>query len=270
MAKMKAAMIGFLPGGQDPYETLAEYAKIGYSAFEGADLLLKGDAAENRKRVEDMGLKPLAVHFDTENHPAIGEIVRRAKAAGVSRAACYMGCAGAYRFNCRPDKPGYDEVMRELEMYETSAKALAEEGITLSFHNHDAELRQTLRGVPLLYLMAANTEYLKFEADVGWVLYGGEDPVAVLKALGSRLAALHIKDFAEGDVTVNERDGRVNIMPNFTTPGTGLLPLKECLETACGLGLDYAIVEQDFQRNLTQKETLTAAYLNMKETGFVE
>ena len=34
--------------------------------------------------------------------------------------------------------------------------------------------------------------------------------------------------------------------------------------------MDYAIVEQDFQFNLTEAETLRAAYLNMKETGFVE
>ena len=41
MNKMKAAMIGFLPKEQDPYEVLESYAKLGYSAFEGADVLLR-------------------------------------------------------------------------------------------------------------------------------------------------------------------------------------------------------------------------------------
>ena len=41
-------------------------------------------------------------------------------------------------------------------------------------------------------------------------------------------------------------------MPRFTTPGTGLLDLKGCLETASGMGMEWAIVEQDFQYNLTQ------------------
>lgn len=58
-------------------------------------------------------------------------------------------------------------------------------------------------------------------------------------------------------------------MPRFTTPGTGVLNLAGCLKTASEMGMKHAIVEQDFQYNLTQLETLTAAYYNMKETGYV-
>ena len=59
MNKMKAAMIGFLPKEQDPYEVLESYAKLGYSAFEGADVLLReGDPAENLKRVNSFGMQP--------------------------------------------------------------------------------------------------------------------------------------------------------------------------------------------------------------------
>ena len=46
--------------------------------------------------------------------------------------------------------------------------------------------------------------------------------------------------------------------------------MKDCLSVGLELGIEWAIVEQDYQYNLTQKETLTAAYLNMKETGLVE
>ena len=97
------------------------------------------------------------------------------------------------------------------------------------------------------------------------MLYGGHDPVQFMKDVGPRLSAVHIKDFVEGEVK-NEN----NIMPRFTTPGTGLLPLKDCLAAAFDLGMDYAIVEQDFQNKVTELQTLTAAYVNMRETGFVE
>ena len=119
----------------------------------------------------------------------------------------------------------------------------------------------------MYWLMAANAPSLKFELDVGWVTYGGQDPVKVMKALGDRLYAVHIKDFTEGEVP--REDGHPKIMPRFTTPGTGLLNLKGCLQTASEMNIPYAIVEQDFQYNLTQLETLTAAYYNMKETGFI-
>lgn len=275
MNKLKAAMIGFLPQEGDPYQVLETYAKMGYSAFEGADLLLReGDPAENRKRVEAMGLKPIAVHcgFSPDNPPDPAEVAGRAKKTGVTLAMCYCGCVGGYRFGGSPVPPTYDDLMKECEALDKVAKALESEGISLAFHNHDAEFLQCLKGVPAYYLMAANTEYLKFEVDVGWVTYAGHDPVTVMKALGDRLCAVHIKDFIPGKVI--ERDptpeGRVITMPVFTTPGTGALNLKGCLETAAGLGMEYAIVEQDYQYNLTQEETLRAAYLNMKETGFVE
>ncbi len=262
---MKAALIGFLPKGCDPYATLESYAKAGYRAFEGADLLLQGDVKENLRRVESFGMKPLAVHINIGGEYDLDEIIRRAHAVGVTRAACYCGTAGAYRFGGRPTPPTLDDILRECEEFETAAQRLKAEGITLSFHNHDAEFKQVLGGVPVIYHMLANTEALSFEVDCGWVLYGGHDPVRFLKDVGPRLAAVHIKDFTEGDV----QNGN-NVMPRFTTPGTGLLPLKDCLVAAFDLGMDYAIVEQDFQNKVTELQTLTAAYVNMRETGFVE
>jgi len=113
-------------------------------------------------------------------------------------------------------------------------------------------------------LMLKNTENLTFELDVGWVAYAGVDPVNLIYRMKDRIAALHIKDFALGKV--DQRGPK----PNFTTPGTGVLNLAGVLEAGVAIGQEWAIVEQDFQRNLSQKETLTAAYLNMKETGFLE
>ena len=166
MNKMKAAMIGFLPKDKDPYEVLESYAKIGYRAFEGADLLLKGDPAENLKRVQSFGMQPLAVHYDAWNAPDAAEIIKRAHATGVTRAACYAGVAGAYRFGGRETPPTYDDILREAEQFDKTAEALGREGIVLSFHNHDAEFVQTINGVPVIYLMAANTQYLKFGVEI--------------------------------------------------------------------------------------------------------
>ena len=272
MNKMKAAMIGFLPKEQDPYEVLESYAKLGYSAFEGADVLLReGDPAENLKRVNSFGMQPLAVGYNIWDPPAVADVIDRAKKTGVKRAACYAGCAGAYRFGMRNDPPSYDELMKECEQFDKAAEELGKEGIVLSFHNHDAEFLQKLNGVPVIYLMAANTQYLKFEVDCGWVTYADYDPINFMKGLGDRMTAVHIKDFVAGPpVERHEPDGRVTSMPRLTTPGTGALDLKGCLEAAQAAGMDYAIVEQDFQFNLTEAETLRAAYLNMKETGFVE
>ncbi len=269
MEKMKAAMIGFLSKEKDPYEQLEIYAKMGYRAFEGANLLLRdGDPSENLKRVKSFGMEPLAVHLNIMDPPPIADVIKDAQATGVKRVACYCGCAGAYRFGGRPTPPTLDELKKECEAFDKAAEELGKEGISLSFHNHDAEFLQVLGGVPVFYQMVANTQYLKFEVDCGWVAYAGCDPIYVMKNLGDRMVSVHIKDFEAGSSVTREEDSIV--MPRFTTPGTGALDLKGCLETALAAGMDYAIVEQDFQYNLSQEETLQAAYLNMKETGFVE
>jgi len=275
MEKMKAGFIGFVGFQEpDPYPVLESYAQIGFKGFESGDTLFRdGDPVENLKKVQSYGIAPLAMGMMSrpgEAPPTAAELIKKCKTIGVDRVATFAGCVGMFRFGMRPVPPSYDEVMQEIESFDALAKELSAEGIRFTFHNHDVEFTQTYRGVPAIFLMAANSEYLKFELDTGWAAYAGANPVHVLKKLGDRVSDIHIKDFVPGEVRQKMPNGNENIMPAFTAPGTGLLDMAGCLEAAQALGIEYAIVEQDFMRNLTPHETLTAAYLNMKETGFVE
>lgn len=270
MNKLKAAMIGFLPQDGDPYQTLESYAKIGYRAFEGGNMLFKGDVSENSKRVEAMGMEPISIACSgamDDMEAGISQLIKDAHTIGVKQVTCYGGIGCSYRFSDEAPAPTMDALLREAEYFENVAQALKKEDLNFCFHNHDIEFTYTLNGIPLYWLMAANAPSLKFEVDCGWATYAGQDPVTVMKALGDRLYAVHIKDFTPG--AVEREGGHPPVMPRFTTPGTGILNLKGCLETASEMGVQYAIVEQDFQYNLTQLETLTAAYYNMKETGFI-
>ncbi len=282
MNMLKAGFIGFTPFGGDPedfYKALEAYAGIGYSGFEGGNMLTRnGDAKENLARVKAFGMEPLSVGlgFGGLDNVNVKEVAETAHLLGVNRAATFMGCVGGYRFGQREDKPGYDEVMKEIEQLNAIAKELQKEGIVTTFHNHDAEFLHFYKGLPAFYLMMENSEYLKFELDVGWALYGHYDPLQVMEDLGDKLKALHVKDFTYSNVAhptrpgqeVDESKAQVS-MPRFTTPGTGLLPLRAVLKKASEMGLDYAIVEQDFMYHMNQFETLTGAYHNMKETGYV-
>lgn len=266
---MKAGFIGFItPEMGDPYKELEKYAQIGYTGMESGDLLLQGDVKENVKRVRDMGLIPLTVHCPDADADA-GELIRKAQAVGVSYVVNYALCAAMYRFNFRETDPDYDEFRRELEKMDKLAGELKKEGIQLLFHNHDVDFTKCYKGVPAMYLMSALTENLNFEVDTGWVTYAGHDPQVVLRDLGERVSLIHVKDFVCGEVPRKGTYGS-HTMPRFTTPGTGKLNLRGVLQTASEMGIPYAIVEQDFQYHLTELETLTAAYLNMKETGFVD
>lgn len=265
---MKAAFIGFVsPETDDILSTLESHAKIGYKGFEGGDLLFaKGDPEENLKRLQSCGITPTGLHYGEPGKADLPELIKKAHTIGVNKVMCYAGAVSMPRFMLSEEPLSKEAVLRELEIFDRDAAELQKEGIDLLFHNHHFEFLESIDGIPALYFMAAHTERLKFEVDCGWACYAGYDPVIVLRTLGSRVGAVHIKDFVDGTKIVKEGAAP---MPNFTTVGTGKLPLAPVLEAASELGMDYAIVEQDFQRNLSVHETLTAAYLNMKETGFV-
>ena len=280
---MKAGFIGFMPFGLDfdqTIEQLKKYRELGYTATEHATFLLKGDVEENKKKLADIGVEALCVGLGmggTYTDEDIKKVIDQAKKTGVKRAATFAGCVGMHRFGIRPTPPTYDEVMAEIENLNYVAKELAKEGIVTTFHNHDAEFQAFYKGKSAFYTMVDESEYLKFEVDTGWALYGHFDPVKVLKYCGDKLNCIHIKDWTYGNaVQTMTRPGvevdpnaYQNAMPRFTAPGTGFLPLAAVLEQADEMGMEHAIVEMDFMYHMDQAETLRAAYLNMKETGFV-
>ncbi|MCL2815870.1 MAG: sugar phosphate isomerase/epimerase [Oscillospiraceae bacterium] len=80
-------------------------------------------------------------------------------------------------------------------------KMISENGLVLSYHNHDWEIKNNYSG---LYFLCDNTDpkYLSFVPDVGWVTRGEGNPVEVLKRLGARVSNLHFKEFTnEGKIT---------------------------------------------------------------------
>ena len=109
---------------------------------------------------------------------------------------------------------------------------LAQAGITLAFHNHSGEFYPNRDGlVPFEELLARTP--LCFELDTYWAFHAGQDPVRLMERLGSRLAAIHLKDGA--------RDGT-----GFPL-GMGEAPVRACWEKAREMGVPV-VVESETQR----------------------
>jgi sugar phosphate isomerase/epimerase len=272
MAKMKAGITGFIPKDADFFETLKTYAKMGYRAFEGAGRLLNmgGDPKDNAKRVRDMGMELLTVGTNVQNgnQPDAAQLVKDARTLGVERVTFYHSSLAAYRFNDRPDLPEWPEMKKEIATVKELGKNLASEGIKLVFHNHDPEFIYCYQGVPYFWLLAAACEDLKFEPDLGWIHYAGWDPAKLISQLGGRIVSLHVKDYIPGD---NFEHKTLTIrVPRYCAPGAGVVDLFACFQAADKIGVEWAIIEQDMQYQLTHAQSVQAAYFNMKDTGFVE
>jgi sugar phosphate isomerase/epimerase len=265
MKKMKAGWIGFLKPEDDFWKSVELLSSIGYRGMEGGEALLKGNTLDNIKRFHDMGMQVLTVSADIKDlrQENYDDIVNRAHQLQTDSATVWVCSINSSFWN---QEPVYDEVMRDCEAMEKAAEKLNEEGISLCYHNHYQDFLVNFRGISCFDLLIYNTEKLCIELDVGWVTNGLEDPCRVMERIEDRLSAIHVKDYLKGEP--REKEG--GWAPIFTTVGNGELKLVPVLETAQRLGIKWAVVEQDQMHNLSAMESLTASYLNMKETGIVE
>jgi sugar phosphate isomerase/epimerase len=115
-----------------------------------------------------------------------------------------------------------DEVARVADDLNAAAAAAARHGVRVGYHNHAQELEIVLDGTPALEVLAAHLDdAVVLEVDTYWAAVGGQDPVALLKRLGERVAAVHVKD---GPATPDPLD-QVPV-------GQGDLPVREILAAA--------------------------------------
>lgn len=122
--------------------------------------------------------------------------------------------AGAQLLNFNPSpKPNRERKSDdELEAQARYVNALGEklrlQGFRLHLHHHDPEMAENAREWRHL-LQNTDPELVGFCVDVDWVKRGGQDPLAILQAAGSRLLSLHLRnsrggvwseEFGEGDI----------------------------------------------------------------------
>lgn len=273
MEKLLPGFTGFIPRGENYFETLKKYAGYGYRLTEnGGFCFREGDPKDNAKRIRDLGLEifTLSTTVQNGNYPDVKELAERCHTIGVDNVVMYHSSSTSWRFADRDEHPDYDEAMAEIDRMDRLSKDLREEGINFVFHNHDQEFITKFNGVQLFWIMAVKCEYLKFELDTCWAQYAGEDVPKLIKTLGNRLAALHVKDYNRGELYENKPRRRV-LVPRYTTPGSGLVDLQACFQAACeNTDVKYAIIEQDFPNKVSVDDTVRAAITNMRETGYVE
>jgi sugar phosphate isomerase/epimerase len=88
-----------------------------------------------------------------------------------------------------------DDIARIAERLAVAADAAAARGLRVGYHNHAHELEARIDGVPALEVFAGILDdRVALEIDTYWALVGGVDPADLLRRLGDRVVALHVKD----------------------------------------------------------------------------
>jgi sugar phosphate isomerase/epimerase len=226
--------------------TLKRLREIGYRAVELAGYGNLKNAREVKTALDDTGMLACASHAPIEQLEAdLPRALDEAATLGHTNLVCPW-----MPENRRADARGWRETAGALSRI---GAACREKGFTLSYHNHSFEF-QKFDGKTGFDIFCENSdpESLKLELDVYWANHGGEDPVAMIKKLGRRIALLHLKDMAAG---AEQR---------FAPVGAGILDFPGILSAGDEAQVPWGIVEQDACYELPPLEAVKISYENLK------
>jgi sugar phosphate isomerase/epimerase len=156
-----------------------------------------------------------------------------------------------------------DDWKATADLLNAKGKALKAAGLTMGYHNHNVEFSPlggtTGAGTNGLEILLKNTDpaLVAFEMDVGWVVAGGHDPFALLKAHAGRFKQMHVKDV------------KATTKPNFvfqqdpTEVGSGIIPWPKLLGAAYAEGVRGFFVEQEppFEKGRLEAARISHDYL---------
>lgn len=139
--------------------------------------------------VKESGLRVVSLHTDLDSvEKDVPATVAEVKALG----AKYAVITGMYRFSYSDER-----AVRELAArLNRAGEALAREGVSLLYHNHNCELQwvnQEQRAYDLL-LSETDPAEVGFEFDSYWFTEGGANALSWMERLGERMKLWHIND----------------------------------------------------------------------------
>jgi sugar phosphate isomerase/epimerase len=198
---------------------------------------------------ESHSLSIPAIHTDLDtlekNMPRLGE----------------AGAALGFTYVILPSIPderrqSLDDYKRMAEVFNGIGENAKKEGLRFAYHNHGYGLSEVDGQIPL-HLIFDNTDpdLVFFEMDLFWTISGKADPVEYLKKYKNRYHLMHVKDMKE--LKTFSGDGGnasqwIELFPNMTTAGDGVIDLEAILQVAKKNGVRHFFVEQDMVENPEQ------------------
>ncbi|MGM0873832.1 MAG: sugar phosphate isomerase/epimerase family protein [Bacillota bacterium] len=228
---------------KDFYGTLEKVAELGFNGVELAGYW--GKEAEDLKATLDrLGLTAVSSHVPIEkmedNLEAELEYLKT------------IDCKNIVCPYLLEDRRG--DYLQLAKILNKVGERSQQEGILLSYHNHDFELEKS-DGKSYLDILFAETnpEYVKAELDVYWLTLAGEDPLQWMEKYTGRIPLIHLKDMTTDDKRT------------FAELGTGGVNIEGVLKKSKEAKVQWLVVEQD-KCNRSPFESIEISMKYLKET----
>lgn len=253
----------------DPLGTLKELAKIGYQNVEHANYVNRKfygwTPAEFKKVLGDLGMKMPSGHtvLGKQHWDEAKKDFADSWKYTVEDAA-YMG----QQFVISPwmdskVRQSYDELMKQLEIFNKSGELCKKSGMKFGYHNHDFEFSEKLNDKTLYDIILQNTDpnLVMQQLDTGNLYNGGARAIDIVQKYPGRFESLHVKD------EIVSAGGKEKY--ESTILGTGIVSVKEVVDLCRKSGgTIHFIIEQESYQGKTPLQCMKEDYEIMKKWGY--
>lgn len=217
--------------------TLALIRKLGIRELEVSQDLGSSPAAF-RKMLDHHDLKVTSMMADY-----------RRLSADCDAVAAHAGALGAKYVVCStiPHRGKYlapEDCKIAAERLNTWGESLLKRGIHCCYHTHGIEFKPWQNGTVFDFLAELmDTRFANFEMDVFWIVYGGQNPVTMLRKYAGRFPLMHVKDIRKGTIL-----GRTpaDVREEESVPlGQGIVDLPAALRAAVRAGVRHFYIEDE-------------------------
>lgn len=223
--------------------TLAEVARRGFIATEPYDFVRRADALADALAASGLTAPSGHAFLASEsfvNPDGSGTTLPVPAPDEVFAAAQRLGMGIVIDPYTAPARwESVDQVAETARLLNAAVEIGERYGIRVGYHNHAHELEASFDGRTGLETLADLLDpRVVLEVDLYWAARAGVDPVALVRRLGDRVVAVHVKD------GVLDAEALRAYPPADQVPaGAGVVPLREAM--AAAPALELAIVEFD-------------------------
>jgi sugar phosphate isomerase/epimerase len=225
---------------QDVPHTLDQVRDWGIKYAESyGDLLnaTKMTPTELKAQLDARGITLVSSHFSYEKlRDDMEGVARDAEAMGLK----YVGCAWIPHLGAFNEK-----TCREaIAVFNHAGEVLAKHGMKFFYHVHGFEFQPYKDGTLLdLMMKETNPKQVCYEMDIFWIVFPGQDPVALMKKYSTRWELMHLKDMKKGTKTGSLSGGTdVN---NDVALGAGQIDMPAVLHAAKKIGVKWYFIEDE-------------------------